>query len=159
VLNIGVTRRGAGREYTAAVRVLNWVPWMLCGLTSCGHGPPPEPVHADREWILPRLEAAARGASSCVRSEPGRVVEGELGVGGVPRGRVLPYAPTGGETTACVEGFARTVPRQPVAEVVRALYRGDGTPLNPQSPRGRALALRSRVAEQAEPVQRCAMQW
>ena len=150
-------------SYTAGVsRALLFVISLCCalgGLASCGHAPPPEPVHADREWVLPRLEAAARAASSCVRTEPERVVEVELGLSGVVRGRVLPYDPTGGETTACVEGHARAVPRQPAAEVVRALFQGDGTRLDPQSPRGRALGLRSRVAEQAEAVQRCALQW
>ena len=157
------------------------LPALLASLLSgCAHQPPPEVTRADSEWIQPRLDEATRGAVSCVRKDAERVVEIELGLDGVAHGRVLPFdrspAPTmlssadgtsvdqgggpgEGEATTCVEKYARTVPRTPPAVVMRSLFRGDGTRLDPQAPRARGLALRSRIAEQAEAVQRCAAEW
>lgn len=130
-------------------------------LSACAHAPVPDgPVRLPVDFLRPRVEEATRQAALlCAGKEPDRVVEIEVGLEGVARGRVLPYDPSGGEATACVEQFTRPLPRQPPEQVVRALYRGDGAPLDPRSPRGRALTLRSRVAEQAEPVQRCAAEW
>lgn len=122
-------------------------------LAACAHAPPP-PLRFDNDWIRPRLDDAAHAALRCLRHEPERVIEMEAAPDGGVRAIIHPF-PASPEVRACADDEARRVHVGASDFGLRVLLGGDGVLLDPTSPRGRALTLRSRAIEQIAAVERC----
>ena len=125
----------------------------LAAFSACAHQEV-EVLRVDNDWIRPRIEEAARSALRCIRYEPDRVIEFEAAADGTVRAFVEP-SPAVPVEIACADEEAARLHLPASAGGLRVIIDGHGGFIEPQSPRARGLALRSRAVAQIAPIEAC----